>query len=73
MLRFNYQHTSCIINKKYQMHVHISLLGVVMKTVHCHLIYLIFSKALDVNLNTIANNTSGCIYHLDPVLSCIHM
>lgn len=55
------------------MHVHISLSSVIMKTIHCHLIYLIFSKALDINLSKIANYTSGCIYHLDPVLSCIQI
>lgn len=51
MLRFYYQHTSCIKQQKYQMHVHISLLSVVMKTIHCHLIYIILSWALDINLN----------------------
>lgn len=55
------------------MHVHISLLSVVMKTIHCHLIYIILSWALDINLNKIANYTSGCIYHLDPVLVCIQI
>lgn len=73
MLRFYYQHTSCIKQQKYQMHVHISLLSVVMKTIHCHLIYIILSWALDINLNKIANYTSGCIYHLDPVLFCIQI
>lgn len=73
MLRFYYQHTSCIKQQKYQMHVHISLLSVVMKTIHCHLIYIILSWALDINLNKIANYTSGCIYHLDPVLVCIQI
>lgn len=70
---FNYQHTSCIKQQKYQMHVHISLLSVVMKTIHCHLIYIILSWALDINLNKIANYTSGCIYHLGPVLVCIQI
>lgn len=70
---FNYQHTSCIKQQKYQMHVHISLLSVVMKTIQCHLIYIILSWALDINLNKIANYTSGCIYHLDPVLVCIQI
>lgn len=73
MLRFYYQHTSCIKQQKFQMHVHISLLSVVMKTIHCHLIYIILSWALDINLNKIANYTSGCIYHLDPVLFCIQI